>query len=62
LAVEPWLGFSFGRKGQPLLLDDGAVNTEFGVTCKGQPWTGVSIDIAGAEAGEVDVNGSMPSP
>jgi hypothetical protein len=28
---------------------------EFGVTYKGQPWTSVSVDIARAEAGEVDV-------
>ena len=55
LTGEPYQGFSFRRKGQPLLLDNGAVNMEFGVTYKGQPWTSVSIDIARAEAGEVDV-------
>ena len=55
LTGEPYQGFSFRRKGQPLLLDNGAVNMEFGVTYKGQPWTSVSVDIARAEAGEADV-------
>ena len=55
LTGEPYQGFSFRRKGEPLLLDNGAVNIEFGVTYKGQPWTSVSVDIARAEAGEVDV-------
>ena len=55
LTGEPYQGFSFRRKGQPLLLDNGAVNMEFGVTYKGQPWTSVTVDIARAEAGEMDV-------
>jgi hypothetical protein len=55
LTGEPYQGFYFRRKGQPLLLDNGAVNMEFGVTYKGQPWTSVSVDIARAEAGEADV-------
>ena len=37
LTREPYQGFSFRRKGQPLLLDNGAVNMEFGVTYEGQP-------------------------
>ena len=61
LTAEPYQGFSFRRKGEPLLLDNGAVNTEFGVTYKGQPWTSVSVDIARAEAGRWTSNGSMPS-
>jgi Nucleotidyl transferase AbiEii toxin, Type IV TA system len=52
---EQYQGFSFRRKGQPLLLDNGAVNMEFGVTYRGQPWTSVSVDIARAEPGESDV-------
>lgn len=52
---EAYQGFSFRRKGQPLLLDNGAVNIEFAVTYRGQPWTSVSVDIARAEAGESDV-------
>jgi hypothetical protein len=55
LTGEPYQGFSFRRKGEPLLLDNGAVNIEFGVTYKGQPWTSVSVDIARAEPGEADV-------
>jgi nucleotidyltransferase AbiEii toxin of type IV toxin-antitoxin system len=55
LTGEPYQGFSFRRKGQPLLLDNGAVNMEFGVTYKGQPWTTVAVDIARAEASEADV-------
>lgn len=55
LTGDSYQGFSFRRKGQPLLLDNGAVNMEFGVTYKGQPWTSVSVDIARAEAGEAGV-------
>jgi hypothetical protein len=55
LTGEPYQGFSFRRKGQPLLLDNGAVNMEFAVTYRGQPWTSISVDIARTEAGEADV-------
>lgn len=55
LTGDPYQGFSFQRKGQPLLLDNGAVNMEFAVTYRGQPWTSISVDIARAEAGEADV-------
>ena len=55
LTGEPYQGFWFRRKGQPLLLDNGAVNMDFGVTYKGQPWTSVTVDIARAEVGEADV-------
>jgi hypothetical protein len=55
LTGEPCQGFTFRRKGQPLLLDNGAVNMEFAVTYRGQPWTSISVDIARAEAGEADV-------
>lgn len=55
LTGDPYQGFSFRRKGQPLLLDNGAVNMEFAVTYRGQPWTSISVDIARAEAGEADV-------
>jgi hypothetical protein len=48
-------GFSFRRKGQPLLLDNGTINVEFAVTYRGQPWTSVSVDIARAEARESDI-------
>ena len=52
---DAFKGFSFRRKGEPLLLDNGAVNMEFAVTYRGQPWTSISVDIARAEAGESDV-------
>lgn len=52
---EAYQGFSFRRKGQPLLLDNGAVNIEIAVSYRGQPWTSVSVDIARAEPGESDV-------
>ena len=32
LTGDPYQGFSFRRKGEPLLLDNGAVNVEFAVT------------------------------
>lgn len=55
LSEEAYQGFSFRRKGQPLLLDNGAVNMEFAVTYRGQPWTSISVDIARAEVGESEV-------
>jgi hypothetical protein len=55
LTGEVYQGFSFRRKGQPLLLDNGAVDIGFGVTYRGQPWTSISVDVARAEPGEVDV-------
>jgi hypothetical protein len=61
LTSEPYQGFSFRRKGQPLALDNGAVNVEFGVTYRGQPSTSVSLDIARAGAVRWTSNGSMPS-
>ena len=55
LTGDAYQGFSFRRKGEPLLLDNGAVNMEFAVTYRGQPWTSISVDVAHAEAGESDV-------
>ncbi|MEO8076305.1 MAG: nucleotidyl transferase AbiEii/AbiGii toxin family protein [Acidobacteriota bacterium] len=55
MTAEAYQGFSFRRKGEPLLLDNGAVNLEFAVTYRGQPWTSISVDIARAEAGESEV-------
>src|SRR6266852_5251178 len=52
---DAYQGFSFRRKGEPLLLDNGAVNMEFAVTYRGQPWTSISVDVARAEAGESDI-------
>jgi hypothetical protein len=55
LTGEAFQGFSFRRKGQALLLDNRAVNMEFAVRYRGQPWTSISVDIARAEAGESEV-------
>ncbi len=55
LTGDAYQGFSLRRKGEPLLLDNGAVNLEFAVTYRGQPWTSISVDVARAEAGESDV-------
>lgn len=52
---DAYQGFSFRRKGEPLLLDNGAVNMEVAVTYRGQPWTSISVDVAREEAGESDV-------
>jgi len=55
LTGEPYQGFSFRRKGEPLLLDNGAVNVEFAVSYRGGAWTTIAIDIARAEPGELEV-------
>jgi hypothetical protein len=55
LSGEAYQGFSFRRKGQPLLLDNGAVNLGIALAYRGQPWTSISVDIARAEAGESEV-------
>jgi hypothetical protein len=55
LTGDTYQGFSFRRKGEPLRLDNGAVNVEFAVAYKGQPWTSISVDIARAEPGESDI-------
>jgi hypothetical protein len=57
LTGDAYQGFSFRRKDEPLVLDNGAVNMEFGATYRGQPWTSISVDIARAEAGESEVDG-----
>lgn len=46
LTGEPNQGFSFRRKGEPLLLDNAAVTIEFAVTYRRQPWTSISVDVA----------------
>ncbi len=55
VTVDAYQGFWFRRKGEPLLLENGAVNMEFAVTYRGQPWTSIAVDVARAEAGESDV-------
>lgn len=55
LTGDDYQGFSFRRKGEPLILDNGTVNTEFAVTYRGGAWTSVTVDIARAEPGEAEV-------
>lgn len=43
---EAYQDFSFRRKGEPLLLDNGTVNLELAVTYRGGAWTSIAVDIA----------------
>jgi hypothetical protein len=52
--VRAYQGFTFRRKGEPLLLDSGTVNTEFAVSDRRGAWTSIAVDIARAEPGESD--------
>lgn len=54
LTAGAYQGFEFRRKGEPLLLDNGTVNMEFGVTYRGGTWTSIVADIARAEQGEAE--------
>jgi hypothetical protein len=55
LTGDPYQGFSFRRKREPLLLDNGVVNMEFAVSYLGGAWASVVIDIARGESGETDI-------
>jgi Nucleotidyl transferase AbiEii toxin, Type IV TA system len=55
LTGDDYQGFSFRRKGEPLVLDNGTVNMEFAVSYRGGAWTSVTVDIARAEPGEAEV-------
>lgn len=48
-------GFAFRRKGEPILLENGTVSLELGVTYRGDAWTSITVDLARAEAGEGEV-------
>lgn len=52
---ETYEDFSFRRKGEPLLLDNGTVNIELAVTYRGGAWTSIAVDIARAEPGEAEI-------
>lgn len=52
---DAYQDFSFRRKGEPLLLDNGTVNIEVAVTYRGSAWTSIAIDIARAEPGEAEI-------
>ncbi len=55
LTGEDYQGFSFRRKGESLLLDNGTINMEFAASDRGGAWTSVTVDIARAEPGEAEV-------
>jgi hypothetical protein len=55
LTGDDYQGFSFRRKGEPLVLDNGTVNMESAVSYRGGVWTSVTVDIARAEPGEAEV-------
>jgi hypothetical protein len=48
---DPYDGFNFRRKGEPIVMPNGALRTEIQLSFKGQPWASVPIDIARAEMG-----------
>jgi hypothetical protein len=52
---DAYQGFTFRRKGEPLLLENGTVNMEFAVSYRGGAWTGIVVDIARAEPGESEI-------
>ena len=55
LVADDYQGFAFRRKAEPIMLDNGAVNLEFGITYRGGAWTSIAVDVARAEPGESDV-------
>lgn len=55
LTGDPYQGFSFRRKREPLVLDNGVVNMEFAVSYRGGTWASITIDIAHGESGESDI-------
>jgi hypothetical protein len=55
LTGDSYQGFAFRRKRDPLVLDNGVVNMEFGVTYRGGAWASIIVDIARAESGESEV-------
>lgn len=54
VTASDYQGFEFQRKGEPLLLDNGTVSMEFGITYRGGIWTSIVADIARAEPGEAE--------
>lgn len=55
LTDETYQGFTFRRKAEPLLLDNGTVNVEFAVSYRGGAWTSIAVDVARAESNESEV-------
>ena len=55
MSGEAYQGFTFRRKGEPLLLDNGAVNLKLAVSYLSSAWTTIAVDIARAEPGEAEI-------
>ncbi len=55
LTGHSYQGFTFRRKGEPLLLENGTVSMEVAVSYRGGAWTSISVDIARAEPGESEI-------
>jgi hypothetical protein len=55
LTGDPYQGFSFRRKREPLVLDNGVMNMEFAVSYRGGTWASVTIDIARGESSENEI-------
>ena len=55
LTDKSYQDFTFRRKREPLLLDNGAVNLEFAVSYRSGTWASISIDIARVEPGEMGI-------
>ena len=52
---DAYQGFTFRRKGEPLRLENGTVNTEWAVSYRGGAWTSITVDMARAEPGESEI-------
>jgi len=56
LTGDPYQGFAFRRKREPLVLENGVVNMEFAVTYRGGIWASITIDVARGESGESNID------
>ena len=53
--TDGYQGFSFRRKGEPLVLENRTISIAFAVAYRGGTWTSIIVDVARAEPGEADV-------
>lgn len=61
LTGDPYQGFSFRRKREPLLLDNGVVNMEFAVSYRGGTWPASPSISRAANPAKLTSSGSPPS-
>lgn len=47
--ADGYQGFTFRRKGEPLILENRTISVEFAVTYRGGTWTSIIVDVARAE-------------